>query len=112
MRPSQDGKETEFTGPLDGASLLADAGHVPGLDVNQWQACTTVPGAQSRVADDVALGTRLGVDATPTLVVNGETVIGASFEDDLRAVIDRAREAAVASGIPRADDYARAVLGE
>ncbi len=99
-----------FAGRLDDASLLDDATRI-GLDVNLWRACTAGPAAASRVADDVALGTSLGVDATPTFVVNGVTLVGAAPEDDLRAAIDHARAAAVASGIPRADYYDEAVLG-
>jgi hypothetical protein len=38
-------------------------------------------------------------------------VVGAVPENDLRSVIDQARAKAVASGIPRADYYDRAVLG-
>lgn len=38
-------------------------------------------------------------------------VVGAVPESNLRLVIDRARDTAVASGIPRAEYYDRAVLG-
>jgi protein-disulfide isomerase len=100
-----------FTTTLDDASLLADAEQAPGLDVATWQACMTRPGAANRVAADVALGTSLGIDATPTFVVNGVPVVGAVPEADLRAAIDRARAEAVASGIPRAECYDKAVLG-
>ena len=100
-----------FAGQLDDAALLADAERVPNLDVAAWKACIATPEAASRVAADLALGTSLGIDGTPTLVVNGVAVVGAVPEGDLRAVIDQARAAAVASGIPRAEYYDRAVLG-
>jgi protein-disulfide isomerase len=100
-----------FTTALDDATLLADAQQVAGLNVASWQACTTSPAAASRVASDVALGTTLGIAATPTFVVNGVPVVGAVPESDLRAVIDRARAAAIASGIPQAEYYDKAVLG-
>ena len=100
-----------FTTALDDATLLADAGQVAGLDVVAWQACIGTPAPASRVAADVALGTSLGVDGTPTFFVNGVAVVGAVPEGDLRAVIDQARATAVASGIPRAEYYDRAVLG-
>ena len=76
-----------------------------------WQACISTPGPASRVAADVTLGTGLGIDATPTFVINGVEVVGAVPESNLRAVIDQARATAVASGIPRAEYYDRAVLG-
>ena len=100
-----------FTTALDDATLLADAQQVPGLDVTDWQACIAAPETANRVAADVALGTSIGIDATPTFVVNGEPVIGAVPESDLRAVIERARAEAIASGIPRANYYDQAVLG-
>jgi protein-disulfide isomerase len=100
-----------FTTALDDATLLADAEQVPGLDVATWQACIITPEAADRVAADVALGMNVGIDATPTFVVNGVPVVGAVPESDLRAVIDSARAEAVASGIPRAEYYDKAVLG-
>jgi len=100
-----------FTTALDDASLLADAGQVPGLDVATWRACLVAPEPARRVAADVAEAASVGIDGTPTFVVNGMPVVGAVPEADLRAVIDRARTQAVASGIPRADYYDKAVLG-
>jgi len=47
-----------------------------------------------------------------SFVVNGLEIVGAAPESDLRAAIDRARDVAIASGIPRADCYDKAVLGE
>ena len=96
---------------LDGTALQGGAASI-GLDVPTWQACTLGPDAASRVAADVALATSLGVGGTPTFAVNGVPVVGAVPESDLRAAIDRARDAAIASGIPRAEYYDRAVLGQ
>ena len=92
-------------------TLLAVAQQVTGLDVPAWQACLAAPGAASRVAEDVALARSLGIDSTPTFVINGAVVVGAVPESDLRSVIETARTAAVASGISRADYYDKAVLG-
>ena len=100
-----------LTTALDGAILLADARQVTGLDVPTWQACLATPDPANRVAADVALATQLGVDSTPTFVVNGAVVVGAAAESELRSVIETARAAAIASGIPRADYYDQAVLG-
>ena len=83
-----------------------------GLDVSAWQACIATPEPANRIAEDVALATSLGIAATPTFVVNGLEIVDAVPESDLRAAIDHARDVAVASGIPRADYYDRAVLGE
>ncbi len=96
---------------LDDATLLADAGQVPGLDVAAWQACLGTAAPADRVAADVALGTRLGVGGTPTFYVDGIPVIGAVPESEFRAVVDQARSTAASSGIPRANYSDKAVLG-
>ena len=101
-----------FKGALDDATLLVDAQQVPGLDVSAWQACIGTPDPASRIAEDMALATNLGIDATPTFVVNCVEIVGAVPEGDLRAAIDHARAVAVASGIPGADYYDKAVLGK
>jgi protein-disulfide isomerase len=44
----------------------------------------------SKIKASMALGTELGVDATPTLYINGERVSGAEGTDVLWPVIDRA----------------------
>ncbi len=84
-----------FKGALDDATLLADAERVA-LDVAAWQACIATPDPANRIADDVALATSLGINGTPTFVVNGMEVVGAVPERDLRAAIDHARDLAVA----------------
>jgi protein-disulfide isomerase len=100
-----------FKGALDDAALLAYTEQVSGLDVAAWQACIATPDPANRVAEDVALATSLGIGGTPTFVVNGVEVVGAVPEGELRSAIDHARAVAVASGIPRADYYDKAVLG-
>jgi protein-disulfide isomerase len=100
-----------FKGAIDDAALLSDAGQV-GLDVAAWQGCIGTPDPASRIAEDVALATSLGINGTPTFVVNGVEIVGAVPESDLRTTIDHARAVAVASGIPRADYYDKAVLGK
>ncbi len=59
----------------------------------------------------MALGKSVGVSGTPTFVVNGLEVVGSVPASNLRLVIDRARDSAVASRIPRGEYYERAVLG-
>jgi hypothetical protein len=48
---------------------------------------------------------------TAVILLAALLACGQSPESDLRAAIDHARDVAVASGIPRADYYAKAVLG-
>ena len=99
------------TALLDDASLLADAGQIAGVDVAAWQSCIAGDAARARVLADLNLGISLGVDATPTLVVNGTTEVGALGDAELSALVERARASAQASGIPRASYYDESVLG-
>jgi protein-disulfide isomerase len=101
-----------FGAALDEAALVAAAKQVPGLVLDAWQACIVTPDPVNRIAADVALATELEIGGTPTFVVNGVEVVGAVPESDLRATIDHARDVALASGIPRADYYDKAVLGK
>lgn len=100
-----------FTTALDDATLLADAQQVPGLDVSAWQACLATSAPAARVAADVALGTSLAIPGTPTFVINGQEVVGAVAESNLRFVIDNARATAIGSELPRSEYYDKAILG-
>jgi protein-disulfide isomerase len=48
-----------------------------GIERVAFSACLTDPEARGRVAADAAAGARLGVNSTPTLVINGRIVEGA-----------------------------------
>lgn len=101
-----------FTTALDDATLVADAQQVQGLDLAAWQACRDATTAPAPIAADVALAARAHVNGTPTLFVNGARVEGGAVDEaTLRAAVERALTTAVASGIPRAEYYSRAVLG-
>ncbi len=101
-----------FTTALDEATLVADAQQVPGLDLAAWQACREAAAPPAQLAADAALAARMRVNATPTFAVNGVRQVG-TWPDAaaLRAAVEQARAAAIASGIPRAEYYGRAVLG-
>ncbi len=94
------------------ASDLPNYATAVGLDLPTWQACLTAPAAAARVASDLALGQKLGVTGTPTFVFNGEPLAGALPYSMFVDAIATARSAAVASGIPAADYYAKAILGQ
>jgi protein-disulfide isomerase len=88
--------------------LAAYAGQIAGLDAEAWSACLATAPPLDRVSADRALAVALGIPGTPSFVVNGTLVPGVG---GLRAAVDAAQAAAVASGIPRAEYYDRAVLG-
>ena len=87
---------------------------VSGLDLDAWLACA-LAADQARIDADLAQGRTVPVPGTPTLVVNGVVQAGAgpfeTFYPALRATVEAARAAAIASGLPRDQYYQRAVLG-
>lgn len=86
-------RESEF-GELDRMTLTEGQKH--NLDAAKLQACIKAQD-DSAVRASMKEGEALGVDATPTLFVNGEKLDGARPISDLRAAFDRALERA---GVP------------
>jgi len=99
-------------GALSEASLVALAGVAGIPDLSAWSSCRAGAAAGARVDADRALGQAHGVSGTPWFFVNGEPLVGAVPYADLQAAFLAARTRAIASGIPRANYYAVAVLGE
>lgn len=65
-----------------------------GLDAAAFDRCLTSNQHLARVEQERATGTREGVDATPTIFVNGQKYVGPPTYDRLRALIDTASAAA------------------
>jgi protein-disulfide isomerase len=78
--------DQEF-GRLD--QLTRDLGKKHNLDAALLDACLKKQDDHA-VKASLAEGDKLGVDATPTMFVNGERLSGAVPESELRSVIDRA----------------------
>jgi len=97
---------------LDPNAIAADASQVSNLDLNKWQMCLNSPAPATTVANDAAVGKSVGINRTPTLIVNGELVVGSTSESDLSARIDRERAKAEASGVSCINYYDQVVLGE
>lgn len=77
---------------LDRDSLLSYADRLS-LDHEKFVACLESEMPRRRIAEDVALGTRLGVQSTPTFFFNGRTVAGALAPDKLEHAIRLERAA-------------------
>jgi protein-disulfide isomerase len=73
---------------LDRASLEKAAQEL-GLDMTRFKAAVSSGKFKPRIQEDDALATRLGIEGTPTMMVNGEQVVGAVPFENLKAVIDR-----------------------
>jgi protein-disulfide isomerase len=95
---------------LSAAALESEASQI-GLDMTAWGNCLSDSAPAARVDADEALGVQLGVQGTPTFAINGAPLEGAQPLATFQQRVEAARAAAVASGIPRAQYYDRAVLG-
>jgi len=60
-----------------------------GLDMNRFKATLASGKYRARIQEDDALATSLGIEGTPTMMVNGEQVVGAVPFENLKVVIDR-----------------------
>jgi protein-disulfide isomerase len=59
-----------------------------GMDAERFNACLDTSKHAERVRDGVAQGTRLGVNSTPTVFINGRRVSGAQPYDVFASIID------------------------
>jgi len=74
----------ENLGAFSGARLAAMADQVP-LDRPAWDACRAAPSAAADVATRAARAGALGIVSTPTLVINGQAIVGLPKTYDLLA---------------------------
>jgi protein-disulfide isomerase len=65
-----------------------------GLDMDRYQSSIASGRGRSRVSEDERMAARAGIQATPTMLVNGEKVEGAVPFAQLKAAIDRKLSAA------------------
>jgi len=68
--------------------LTLDFGKKNGADTAKLQACLKAP-SDTVVKASIAEGDALGVNATPTVFINGERLEGALDADELKAALDR-----------------------
>ena len=71
------------------ADLLAYAGEL-GLDREAFARCLDEGRFAAEVNRDVDEAQALGIRGTPTFLINGERVIGATGVEEFRSIIDRA----------------------
>lgn len=77
-------------GPLTDEAIVRMAEKV-GIEVERFERDWNDPAIAAQVREDVALGKRFGVVATPTMFVNGRYVRGAQTAKTLGQVIENAR---------------------
>lgn len=71
------------------ADLLAHAAEL-GLDRDEFARCLADRRFAADVDRDVAEAQALGINSTPTFLINGRLVIGASSIEEFRSIIDKA----------------------
>ena len=78
------------------ADRLKAIAEAAGVDTSDWDACTTDPAVRQEVADSTSKGMAQGVNATPTMFINGTMVTPAGLKtlDELSALIEEAAAAA------------------
>jgi protein-disulfide isomerase len=68
-----------------------------GLDVVAWDACRSTGEQQTAVRAETQQGVALGVNATPTMFMNGQAIVGVKSAQELGQLIEAAAAAAPAS---------------
>ncbi len=60
-----------------------------GLSLPKFQACIHSEAARAAVRNDIQEARRLGINSTPTFIVNGKLLSGARGFEEFKALIDR-----------------------
>jgi len=76
------------------ATRLTSIASAAGLDITTWKACLATGTAQAAARTETAAAVASGINATPTMRLNGETIVGLKSITDLGARIDAAAAAA------------------
>ena len=72
------------------ATRLTAIATAAGLDIGAWQACVATGSAQQAVRAETSEAVAAGVNATPTMSINGQTIVGLRSVADLGALIEAA----------------------
>lgn len=98
-------------GKLERADLESYA-KTAGLDMPAFRAALDERRYYGAVAAETAAAAALGVNATPTLFINGQPVVGSKSAEDLGRLVDAHlgnAKSAIARGLPKSDVYALAM---
>lgn len=77
----------ELKGEDEYGDLFQEVG---GEDVGGFLACTRSTWVEDRLAADLAAAATLGIEGTPTLMINGEMVVGLVPKDTIVSMVSRA----------------------
>src|SRR5215212_9006904 len=76
------------------AAFIARLAQAAELDASAWQACLQEPGVRSAIQATTSAAAALGIQATPTLRINGRSIVGVPDAAQLRALITQLASAA------------------
>ena len=91
--PYQDWTFANQSGENEGAyaaTRLTAIATAAGLDIGAWQVCVSTGAAQEAVRAETSQAVAAGVNATPTMSINGQTIVGLRSVADLGALIEAA----------------------
>jgi protein-disulfide isomerase len=60
-----------------------------GLDVTQFEKCLTAPESRAAISNHLAEAQQLGINSTPTFLINGKLIRGAISFAELKGAIER-----------------------
>lgn len=80
------------------------------LNAGKFKACMTASKFSNKIDEDQRVSQRLGARGTPAFFINGRFLSGAQPFAAFKAIIDEELQKAKASGISKADYYAKAVV--
>lgn len=69
-----------------------------GLNMSEFQSCLDSERGRAAVLEDIKASRRLGIQATPTFLINGRLFKGALSAEDLKLAIDKALQKSRANG--------------
>jgi protein-disulfide isomerase len=81
-------RQNEWAADSRAARRMRDYARQVGLDIGRFDTCVETKHAQPLVDADYAEGERLGVNATPTFIVNGHIWPTVLLYDDIKAIVD------------------------
>ena len=77
---------------------LTSLASAAGLDITTWKACVATGTEQAAARSETAQALAAGVDATPTMRLNGQTIVGLRGVTELGGLIEAAAAAAAGGG--------------
>ena len=94
--PYQDWVFANQSGENEGAfadARLTAMATAAGLDVTTWNACRATGQAQTAVRSETQAAVNAGVNATPTMRLNGQVIVGLKSAAELGALVEAAAKA-------------------